>query len=92
MGTRRRLDHSDAMRPVKQAAVISARTLLFFAPVGAGLSVTGLIMLTRFSRDAFLFVSACMLTYSYRELAKFRSRNTSNDASCRSPSPTSRGP
>lgn len=71
-GTRRRLDHIDAMRPVKQAAVISTHTLLFFAPIGATLSVTGLIMLTRFSRDAFLFVSACMLTYSYRELAKFK--------------------
>jgi peptidoglycan/LPS O-acetylase OafA/YrhL len=71
-GTRRRLDHIDAMRPVKQAAVISTHTLLFFAPIGASLSVTGLIMLTRFSRDAFLFVSACMLTYSYRELKKFK--------------------
>jgi peptidoglycan/LPS O-acetylase OafA/YrhL len=71
-GTRRRLDHIDAMRPVKQAAVISTHTLIFFAPLGASLSVTGLIMLTRFSRDAFLFVSACMLTYSYRELAKFK--------------------
>src|SRR5664280_368575 len=71
-GTRRRLDHIDAMRPVKQAAVISTHTLLFFAPLGASLSVTGLIMLTRFSRDAFLFVSACMLTYSYRELSKFK--------------------
>jgi peptidoglycan/LPS O-acetylase OafA/YrhL len=71
-GTRRRLDHIDAMRPVKQAAVISTHTLIFFAPYGAGLSVAGLIMLTRFSRDAFLFVSACMLTYSYRELSKFK--------------------
>ncbi len=71
-GTRRRLDHIDAMRPVKQAAVISTHTLLFFAPLAASLSVTGLIMLTRFSRDAFLFVSACMLTYSYRELVKFK--------------------
>ena len=31
------------------------------------------MMLTRFSRDAFLFVSACMLTYSYRGQPKDRS-------------------
>jgi peptidoglycan/LPS O-acetylase OafA/YrhL len=73
-GTRERLDHIDAMRPVKQAAVISTHTLIFFAPLAASLSVTGLIMLTRFSRDAFLFVSACMLTYSYKELKKVKLR------------------
>ncbi len=55
------------MRPVKQAAVISTHTLIFFAPLGASLSVTGILMLTRFSREAFLFVSACMLAYSYKE-------------------------
>jgi peptidoglycan/LPS O-acetylase OafA/YrhL len=71
-GTRRRLEHIDAMRPVKQAAVISTHTLIFFAPLAASLSVTGLIMLTRFSRDAFLFVSACMLTYSYKELKRVK--------------------
>ncbi len=65
-GTRRRLDHIDAMRPVKQAAVISTHALIFFAPLATSTTVVGLIMLTRFSRDAFLFVSACMLTYSYR--------------------------
>ena len=32
-GTRKRLDHIDAMRPVKQAGVVSTHTLLFFAPV-----------------------------------------------------------
>lgn len=67
-GTRRRLDHIDAMRPVKQAAVISTHTLLFFAPLASS-AVVGLLMLTRFSRDAFLFVSACMLAYSYRDTA-----------------------
>jgi peptidoglycan/LPS O-acetylase OafA/YrhL len=61
------LDHIDAMRPVKQAAVISTHALLFFAPAVTSTAVIGLIMLTRFSRDAFLFVSACMLTYSYRD-------------------------
>ena len=69
-GTRRRLDHIDAMRPVKQAAVISTHALIFFAPLATSTTVVGLIMLTRFSRDAFLFVSACMLTYSYRSTTK----------------------
>jgi len=64
-GTRKRLDQIDAMRPVKQAAVISTHTLIFFAPLATSSAVVGLIMLTRFSRDAFLFVSACMLTFSY---------------------------
>jgi peptidoglycan/LPS O-acetylase OafA/YrhL len=66
-GTRKRLDHIDAMRPVKQAAVISTHALIFFAPLATSSAVVGLIMLTRFSRDAFLFVSACMLTYSYKD-------------------------
>jgi peptidoglycan/LPS O-acetylase OafA/YrhL len=69
-GTRKRLDHIDAMRPVKQAAVISTHTLIFFAPLATSSAVVGLIMLTRFSRDAFLFVSACMLTYSYNNAKK----------------------
>ncbi|MGC1419969.1 MAG: acyltransferase [Acidimicrobiales bacterium] len=71
-GTRKRLDHIDAMRPVKQAAVISTHTLIFFAPLATNTTVIGLIMLTRFSREAFLFVSACMLTYSYREIGKMK--------------------
>jgi peptidoglycan/LPS O-acetylase OafA/YrhL len=69
-GTRKRLDHIDAMRPVKQAAVISTHALIFFAP--PGVTVVGLLMLTRFSRDAFLFVSACMLTYSYKDSQKMQ--------------------
>lgn len=71
-GTRKRLDHIDAMRPVKQAAVISTHTLIFFAPLATNTTVIGLIMLTRFSREAFLFVSACMLTFSYREIEKMK--------------------
>lgn len=69
-GTRKRLDHIDAMRPIKQAAVISTHALIFFAPIATSATVVGLIMLTRFSRDAFLFVSACMLTYSYKDTQK----------------------
>ena len=71
-GTRKRLAHIDAMRPVKQAAVISTHTLVFFAPLATSSAVVGLIMLTRFSRDAFLFVSACMLTYSYVNTSTFK--------------------
>ncbi len=69
-GTRKRLDHIDAMRPIKQAAVISTHALIFFAPLATSTLATGVIMLTRFSRDAFLFVSASMLAYSYRESAR----------------------
>ena len=32
-------------------------------------------MLTRFSRDAFLFVSACMLAYSYRDVERINFRS-----------------
>ncbi len=74
-GTRRRLEHIDAMRPVKQAAVISTHTLVFFAPLATSSAVVGVIMLTRFSRDAFLFVSACMLAYSYRDVERINFRS-----------------
>jgi peptidoglycan/LPS O-acetylase OafA/YrhL len=67
-GTRRRLDHVDAMRPIKQAAVISTHAIIFLAPVG--LAQTNLLIFTHFSREAFLFVSACMLAYSYRDVAR----------------------
>jgi len=66
---RRRLDHVDAMRPIKQAGVVSTHTLLFFAPV-ASLAVTGSLMLLHVTREAFLFISACMLTYSYGALTR----------------------
>ena len=62
-----RLDHVDAMRPVKQAGVVSTHSLLFFAP-GAALSVGGSLMLLHVTREAFLFISACMLTYGYSDL------------------------
>ena len=66
-GTRKRLEHIDAMRPVKQAGVVSTHTLLAFAPVGAGLAVGASLQLLHVTREAFLFVSACMLAYSLRE-------------------------
>ena len=73
-GTRKRLDHIDAMRPVKQAAVISTHTLVFFAPLATSATVAGLLLLTRFSRDAFFFVSACMLAFSYRDTKQMNLR------------------
>jgi peptidoglycan/LPS O-acetylase OafA/YrhL len=68
-GTRRRLDHIDAMRPIKQVGVIGTHSLLFFAPAAA-LGVGASLMLLHVTREAFLFVSACMLTYSYRWVGK----------------------
>jgi peptidoglycan/LPS O-acetylase OafA/YrhL len=65
-GTRKRLDHVDAMRPIKQAAVISTHAIIFLAPATAGLARVNMLVFTHFSREAFLFVSACMLAYSYR--------------------------
>ncbi len=69
-GTRQRLDHVDAMRPIKQTAVISTHALIYFSPLSTSLVASGMLTLTHFSRDAFLFVSACMLAYSYRESNK----------------------
>ena len=68
-GTRTRLDHIDAMRPIKQAGVVSTHSLLAFAPA-AGLAVGASLMLLHVTREAFLFVSACMLTYSYKGLGR----------------------
>jgi peptidoglycan/LPS O-acetylase OafA/YrhL len=68
-GTRRRLDHIDAMRPIKQVGVISTHSLLAFAPA-ASLLAGASLMLLHVTREAFLFVSACMLTYSYRGLGR----------------------
>jgi peptidoglycan/LPS O-acetylase OafA/YrhL len=66
---KRRLDHVDAMRPVKQAGVVGTHTLLAFAP-GASIFLGASLVLLHVTREAFLFVSACMLTYSYRSLRK----------------------
>lgn len=66
---KQRLEHVDAMRPLKQFGVVSNHVLLFFAPV---LSVTAgsLEMLLHVTREAFLFISACMLTYAYAEIKR----------------------
>ena len=65
-GTRKRLDHIDAMRPVKQFGVVSTHTLIFFAAVGTGVTVGASLQLLHVTREAFLFISACMIAYSFR--------------------------
>jgi peptidoglycan/LPS O-acetylase OafA/YrhL len=65
-GTRKRLDHIDAMRPVKQFGVVSTHTLIFFAAVGTGVTVGASLQLLHVTREAFLFISACMISYSFR--------------------------
>jgi peptidoglycan/LPS O-acetylase OafA/YrhL len=69
-GTRKRLDHIDAMRPVKQFGVVSTHTLIAFAPVGTGISVGAALQLLHVTREAFLFISACMIAYSFREVLR----------------------
>jgi peptidoglycan/LPS O-acetylase OafA/YrhL len=65
---RHRLDHVDAMRPVKQAGVISTHTVLYFAPAAASTGSGAALLLLHVSREGFFFISACMLTYAYADL------------------------
>jgi peptidoglycan/LPS O-acetylase OafA/YrhL len=65
---RQRLDQVDAMRPMKQAGVISTHVLTYFVPAAAGVSTNAVMLLTHFSREGFFFISACMLTYAYMDL------------------------
>ena len=67
---RGRLDQVNAMRPMKQAGVISTHVLTFFAPAAASVSTGALMLLTHFSREGFFFISACMLTYAYRDIGR----------------------
>jgi len=64
---RRRLDQVDAMRPIKQAGVVSTHAILYFAPAAAVGSVGpgAALLLLHVSREGFFFISACMLTYAY---------------------------
>src|SRR5215471_6034066 len=68
MAGRRRLDQVEAMRPIKQAGVVSTHTILAFAPVGAAVLSNAALLLLHVSREAFFFISACMLTYAYAGL------------------------
>ena len=65
---RHRLDHVDAMRPVKQAGVISTHSVLYFAPMAASTGSGATLLLLHVSREGFFFISACMLTYAYADL------------------------
>jgi peptidoglycan/LPS O-acetylase OafA/YrhL len=65
---RRRLDQVDAMRPIKQAGVVSTHSILYFAPAAASVSSGAALLLLHVSREGFFFISACMLTYAYAEL------------------------
>lgn len=65
---RRRLDHVDAMRPIKQAGVVSTHVLDFFAPVSTAQGAA--LLLLHVSREAFFFVSACMVTHAYLGLTR----------------------
>ena len=58
------------MRPVKQVGVVTTHSLIAFAPLGTGVAVGSALMLTHATREAFLFVSACMLAYSVREFER----------------------
>jgi peptidoglycan/LPS O-acetylase OafA/YrhL len=65
---RRRLDQVDAMRPIKQAGVVSTHSILYFAPAAAGVGSGAALLLLHVSREGFFFISACMLTYAYTGL------------------------
>jgi peptidoglycan/LPS O-acetylase OafA/YrhL len=65
---RHRLDHVDAMRPVKQAGVISTHSVPYFAPMAASTGSGATLLLLHVSREGFFFISACMLTYAYADL------------------------
>jgi peptidoglycan/LPS O-acetylase OafA/YrhL len=68
---RRRLDQVDAMRPIKQAGVVSTHSILYFAPAaasGAPGAAGAVLLLLHVSREGFFFISACMLTYAYADM------------------------
>jgi peptidoglycan/LPS O-acetylase OafA/YrhL len=66
----RRLDQVDAMRPIKQAGVISTHSVLYFAPAAASVGSGAALLLLHVSREGFFFISACMLTYAYADLGR----------------------
>src|SRR3984957_4117799 len=65
---RRWLAQVDAMRPIKQAGVVSPHSILFFAPAAATVGSGAALLLLHVSREGFFFISACMLTYAYADL------------------------
>jgi peptidoglycan/LPS O-acetylase OafA/YrhL len=65
---RRWLGQVDAMRPIKQAGVVSTHSILYFAPAAATVGSGAALLLLHVSREGFFFISACMLTYAYTDL------------------------
>jgi hypothetical protein len=55
---RHRLDHVDAMRPVKRAGVISTHSVLYFAPWPPA-RIGATLLLLHVSGEGFFFISAC---------------------------------
>jgi peptidoglycan/LPS O-acetylase OafA/YrhL len=74
IASRKRLDQVDAMRPIKQAGVVSTHTIIAFAPAAATVYSNAALLLLHVSRDAFFFISACMLTYAYYDLQRSQLR------------------
>jgi peptidoglycan/LPS O-acetylase OafA/YrhL len=70
MAGRQRLDHIDAMRPLKQAGVVSTHTIIAFTPAAALVLSNATLLLLHVSREAFFAISACMLTYAYSGLKR----------------------
>jgi peptidoglycan/LPS O-acetylase OafA/YrhL len=70
MAGRQRLDQVDAMRPIKQVGVVSTHALIFFSPAYAAAASNAALLLLHVSREAFFFISACMLTYAYMNLGR----------------------
>jgi peptidoglycan/LPS O-acetylase OafA/YrhL len=65
---RRRLDQVDAMRPIKQAGVVSTHAVLYFSPAATSVGPGAALLLLHVSREGFFFISACMLTYAYADM------------------------
>src|SRR5450755_190714 len=53
---RRRLDQVDAMRPIKQAGVISTHSVIYFAPAAASVASNAALLLLHASREGFFFL------------------------------------
>lgn len=70
MPGRKRLDQVDAMRPIKQAGVVSTHVLIYFAPPWGNTTSNAALLLLHVCRETFFFVSACMLTYGYMDLRR----------------------
>ena len=66
---KQRLEHVDAMRPIKQLGVVANHSFIFFAPTASILAASSVLLL-HVTREAFLFISACMLAYAYPALQR----------------------